>query len=291
MMQTISAIAALREQLQIARRAGKRIGFVPTMGNLHSGHISLVHEARRHADIVVASIFVNPLQFGANEDLDSYPKTLGQDQQLLADNGCDLLFAPSVAEMYPDGKGIETLVEVPALSNLHCGASRPGHFRGVATVVTKLFGIVQPDLAVFGQKDFQQLAVIRQMTADLSLPVEIIGVPTARNEQGLALSSRNGYLNEEQLQTASHLFATLKRARAQILAGRKDFTQLQEESNQQLESVGFKRDYFQICRQRDLLPATDQDHELIIVAAAQLGPARLIDNLCFDLTAPEVDQQ
>ena len=282
-MQTIHQISVLREQLQQARRAGKSIGFVPTMGNLHDGHISLVHEARKQADVVVASIFVNPLQFGANEDLDNYPKTLERDRQLLTDNGCDLLFAPSVKEMYPDGQGIETLVDVPGLSSIHCGTSRPGHFRGVATVVTKLFGIVQPDLAVFGQKDFQQLAVIRQMTADLSLPVKIVGVPTARNEQGLALSSRNGYLSPEQLQIATTLYATLNATKAQILAGRRDYTQLQEEANQQLEAEGFKRDYLHICRQQDLLPATEQDHDLVILAAAHLGPARLIDNLCLQL--------
>jgi pantoate--beta-alanine ligase len=269
--------------LKEARMADKRIGFVPTMGNLHSGHISLVTEAHKHADLVVSSIFVNPLQFGANEDLDNYPKTLENDQKLLAENNCHLLFAPTVKEMYPNGKGIETLVEVPALSNIHCGASRPGHFRGVSTVVTKLFGIVQPDVAVFGQKDFQQLAVIRQMTEDLSLPVEIIGVPTARNDYGLALSSRNGYLNEDQLHTATHLFKTLNWAKDEIISGNRDYLSIQSEANQKLEKVGFKPDFFTICDQLSLSPATDKCQDIVILAAAYMGPARLIDNLAFSI--------
>ena len=282
-MKTIEQIRPLRVELIKARMAGKRIGFVPTMGNLHDGHISLVHEARKQADIVVSSIFVNPLQFGTNEDLGSYPKTLARDQQLLEENGCHLLFSPSVNEMYPNGQGIETIVEVPGLSNIHCGQSRPGHFRGVSTVVTKLFGIVQPDLAVFGMKDFQQLAVIRRMTEDLSLPVSIVGVPTARNRDGLALSSRNGYLSAEQLQIATQLYATLSWIKGQIQGGRRDYPTLQEEANSRLEAAGFKRDYMHICSQRELLPATDSDQNIVVLAAAQLGPARLIDNLAFDL--------
>ncbi len=283
MMKTVTEIAALREELQAARRAGKRIGFVPTMGNLHAGHISLVHEAGNQADLVVASIFVNPLQFGANEDLDNYPKTMARDQQLLTENGCDLLFAPSVKEMYPHGDGIETIVEVPALSNVYCGASRPGHFRGVATVVTKLFGIVQPDVAVFGQKDFQQLAVIRQMTEDLSLPVTIIGVPTARNDQGLALSSRNGYLDQQQLQSAAALYQTLQWMQREIEQGCRDYLRLQEEACQRVETSGFRRDFFHVCEQQSLQPASQQDHKLVILAAAHMGSARLIDNIAFSL--------
>jgi len=282
-MKTIEQIRPLRVELIKARMAGKRIGFVPTMGNLHDGHISLVHEARKQADIVVSSIFVNPLQFGANEDLDNYPKTMARDQQLLEENGCHFLFAPSVKEMYPNGQGIETIVEVPGLSNIHCGHSRPGHFRGVSTVVTKLFGIVQPDLAVFGMKDFQQLAVIRRMTEDLSLPVNIVGVPTARNRDGLALSSRNGYLSAEQLQIATQLYATLSWVKGQIQTGRRDYLTLQDDANLRLETAGFKRDYMHICSQRELLPATECDQNIVVLAAAQLGPARLIDNLAFDL--------
>ncbi|MCW8885098.1 MAG: pantoate--beta-alanine ligase [Motiliproteus sp.] len=282
-MQTISTIAELRSQIRAARMAGKRIGFVPTMGNLHEGHISLVTEAHKHADLVVASIFVNPLQFGENEDLDNYPKTLENDQAMLSANDCHLLFAPTVKEMYPDGKGIETLVEVPALSNTHCGASRPGHFRGVSTVVTKLFGIVQPDVAVFGQKDFQQLAVIRRMTEDLSLGVKIVGVPTARNEFGLALSSRNGYLSDEQLHTAINLSKTLNWAKDEIISGNRNYSGIQDSANQRLQDAGFKPDYFTVCEQKDLTPASDKDNKIVILAAAYMGPARLIDNLAFKI--------
>lgn len=278
-MQTLHQIAELRQQIQAARQAGKRIAFVPTMGNLHAGHMSLVDEARRHADLVVASIFVNPLQFGANEDLDSYPRTLEADQSKLKAHGCELLFAPSANEMYPDGNNLPTHVEVSGLSDIHCGASRPGHFRGVATVVTKLFCIVQPDVAVFGKKDYQQLAVIRQMTRDLSLPVEIVGVDTFRNEHGLALSSRNGYLSEPEIEQATAIFRSLNRLAEQLQNGCKDFSQLEEQANQQLEDHGFRRDYVRICRQQDLQPATRDDKQLVILAAAKLGPARLIDNL------------
>tara|TARA_R110002167_G_scaffold15727_5_gene62432 strand:+ start:3132 stop:3983 length:852 start_codon:yes stop_codon:yes gene_type:complete len=278
-MLTVHTIAELRQQLNAARRAGKKTAFVPTMGNLHRGHMSLVEEAVRQADLVVASIFVNPLQFGVNEDLDSYPRTLEEDQQKLAHYGCQLLFAPSAHEMYPRGSDIQTVVEVRSLSDLHCGNSRPTHFRGVATVVTKLFGIVQPDIAVFGKKDYQQLAVIRQLTEDLSLPVDIIGVATGRAESGLALSSRNGYLTEAELAIAPTLYATLSELAAQLKQGNRDFQALEEHANQQLESFGFERDYIHICRQSDLKTPTAHDHLLVILAAAQLGSARLIDNL------------
>ncbi len=278
-MLTVYTIAELRQQLNAARRAGQKIAFVPTMGNLHRGHMSLVEEAVRQADLVVASIFVNPLQFGANEDLDGYPRTLKDDQHKLESYGCQLLFAPSAHEMYPRGTNIQTVVEVRSLSDLHCGISRPTHFRGVATVVTKLFGIVQPDIAVFGKKDYQQLAVIRQLTEDLSLPVEVIGVPTGRADSGLALSSRNGYLSESELAIAPTLYATLNQLAEQLEQGNHDFQALEEQANQQLEAAGFGRDYIHICRQCDLQPATEGDHMLVILAAAQLGAARLIDNL------------
>ncbi len=279
MMLTVHTITELRQQLNAARRAGQKIAFVPTMGNLHRGHMSLVEEAVRQADLVVASIFVNPLQFGANEDLDSYPHTLESDQSKLEHYGCNLLFAPSAHEMYPRGSDIQTVVEVRSLSDLHCGMSRPTHFRGVATVVTKLFGIVQPDIAVFGKKDYQQLAVIRQLTEDLSLPVEIIGVATGRADNGLALSSRNGYLTEAELVIAPALYATLNELAQQLKEGNHAFTELEEQANQQLETHGFTRDYIHIVRQCDLHPAQQGDHLLVILAAAQLGGARLIDNL------------
>lgn len=282
-MITIHTIAELRSALSKERFKGKRIGFVPTMGNLHEGHLQLIDQAKANSDVVVSSIFVNPLQFGAHEDLDNYPRTLRDDQSKLESRGCDYLFAPTDAEVYPHGREAQTQVEVPVISDMYCGASRPGHFRGVSTVVTKLFGMVQPDVAIFGEKDFQQLMVIRRMTEDLSLPVEIQGAPIARNEHGLALSSRNGYLSEEELEIATQLNKTLRYASEQIKSGNKDFQALQEQAQSALEEAGFKRDYYVICRREDLQPANDQDTELVILAAAYLGPARLIDNIQINL--------
>lgn len=282
-MQTIFSIAELREVLGAERRAGKRIGFVPTMGNLHTGHIQLIHQSNNNADITVASIFVNPLQFGENEDLDAYPRTLDADQEKLAAAGCDYLFAPNSKEVYPNGQVIQTLIEVPGISEIHCGASRPGHFRGVATVVCKLFGMVQPDVAIFGEKDFQQLMVIRRMAEDLFLPVEIQGSPIARAQNGLALSSRNGYLTPEELATAPALNRVIRKTIAEISAGRRDYLNLQEEALIALEEVGFKRDYYNICNRFDLQPAQPEHSELVLVAAAYLGKARLIDNMIVDL--------
>lgn len=282
-MITLHTIAELRSALNQERAKGKRIGFVPTMGNLHEGHLQLIDQAKANSDIVVSSIFVNPLQFGAGEDLDNYPRTLIADQKKLTSRGCDYLFAPTDAEVYPNGRGSQTQVEVPEISDLYCGATRPGHFRGVATVVAKLFGMVQPDVAVFGEKDFQQLMVIRRMTEDLSLPVEIQGAPIARNEQGLALSSRNGYLSEQELETATVLNTTLREISAALSAGNKEFTDLVENAQQRLEKAGFKRDYFVICRRQDLKPATSDDSQLVVLAAAYLGPARLIDNIQINL--------
>ncbi|MDF2182306.1 pantoate--beta-alanine ligase [Neptuniibacter sp. CAU 1671] len=278
-MKTLHSIQALRDELAVYRRAGKKIGLVPTMGNLHEGHLQLIDLAKQHADIVVATIFVNPLQFGAGEDLDKYPRTLADDQDKLTRQGCDFLFAPTEDEMYPNGRSAQTQVSVPAISDLHCGASRPGHFTGVATVVCKLFGIAQPDVAVFGEKDYQQLMVIRQMAADLCIPVNIVGAPIARNADGLALSSRNGYLSDDEKARAIALRATLNQTAQALKAGEKDFARLQETAQQQLETQGFRRDYYMICRQTDLQPATATDNKLVILAAAHMGPARLIDNL------------
>lgn len=280
-MKTIASIDLLRQEIRQHRLAGKTIGLVPTMGNLHKGHIELVKVAKKHSDIVVASIFVNPLQFGANEDFSSYPKTMEADQQKLRADGCDLLFAPTVAEMYPNGQPIETQVSVNALANDHCGASRPGHFSGVATVVTKFFGIVQPDIAVFGEKDYQQLAVIKQLTFDLSLPIEIIGVPTKRNQDGLALSSRNGYLSAEEIIIASNLQRVLQRTKESIMDGVTDYPALEEQANNTLKEYGFSPDYFHICDQKLLRPASKEETDIVILAAAKLGKARLIDNLAF----------
>ncbi|EJN38976.1 pantoate--beta-alanine ligase [Pseudomonas sp. GM84] len=282
-MNTVKTVRELRAAVARARGEGKRIGFVPTMGNLHSGHAALVTKAAQRADFVVASIFVNPLQFGANEDLDKYPRTLAADQQRLLDAGCHLLFAPTVEEMYPDGMSVQTRVSVPNLSEGLCGASRPGHFEGVATVVSKLFNMVQPDLAVFGEKDFQQLAVIRAMVRDLNMPIQIIGEPTVRAEDGLALSSRNGYLTPEQRATAPVVYRTLKQIGEAIARGQVDFPALVEDSKAQLIAAGLRPDYLEVRHAVTLRPATFGDRDLVILAAAYLGNTRLIDNLYLHL--------
>lgn len=278
-MNTVKTVRELRAAVARARGEGKRIGFVPTMGNLHSGHAALVTKAAQRADFVVASIFVNPLQFGANEDLDSYPRTLAADQERLLQAGCNLLFAPSVAEMYPDGMSVQTRVSVPQLSEGLCGASRPGHFEGVATVVTKLFNMVQPDLAVFGEKDFQQLAVIRAMVRDLNMPIQIIGEPTVRADDGLALSSRNGYLTPEQRATAPALYRTLQHIASAIGRGQRDFAALVAEGQAQLVAAGLRPDYLEVRHAVSLRPAVIDDRDLVVIAATYLGNTRLIDNL------------
>ncbi|KEA64903.1 Pantoate--beta-alanine ligase [Marinobacterium lacunae] len=282
-MQTVSTIAELRARLNAERASGKRIALVPTMGNLHRGHLRLVESAVANADFVVASIFVNPLQFGPNEDLERYPRTLAEDQAQLEAFGCNLLFAPTEAEVYPKGRGGQTFVEVPGISDLYCGASRPGHFRGVTTIVNKLFNLIQPDVAVFGCKDYQQLHVIRRMVEDLSMPVELIGVGTERAENGLALSSRNGYLTEEELSVAPALYATLCDLRSALIAGERDHDTLIEHAQNHLERAGFLRDYIHILRRSDMLTADTRDTQLVIIAAAYLGAARLIDNIEVDL--------
>ena len=251
------------------------------MGNLHSGHVALVEKASQRADFVVASIFVNPLQFGPNEDLAKYPRTLAADQEKLVSAGCHLLFAPTPEEMYPQGMDNQTRISVPVVSEGVCGGSRPGHFDGVATVVAKLFNMVQPDLAIFGEKDFQQLAVIRKLVRDLNLPVQIFGEPTVRADDGLALSSRNGYLSAEQRQVAPQLFATLKDMADSICGGRDDFSRLTLDGLKHLEKAGFRPDYLEIREAGSLRPAQAGDKELVILVAAYLGTTRLIDNLAF----------
>ena len=285
-MNTVKTVRELRAAVARARSEDKRIGFVPTMGNLHSGHAALVAKAAQRVDFVVASIFVNPLQFGAGEDLDKYPRTLAADQEKLLEAGCHLLFAPTVEEMYPDGMAGQTRVSVPQLSEGLCGASRPGHFEGVATVVSKLFNMVQPDLAVFGQKDYQQLAVIRALVHDLNMPIQIIGEPTVRAADGLALSSRNGYLSEEQRAIAPVLYRSLSQIAQAIRNGERDYPKLVAEQQQQLEAAGLRRDYLEIRQAQNLRPATAQDRELVILVAAYLGATRLIDNLHLDLDTP-----
>ncbi|MNJ52392.1 Pantothenate synthetase [compost metagenome] len=282
-MNTVKTVRELRAAVARARSEGKRIGFVPTMGNLHSGHAALVTKAAQRVDFVVASIFVNPLQFGPSEDLDKYPRTLAADQETLLQAGCHLLFAPTVEEMYPDGMDGQTRVSVPQLSEGLCGASRPGHFEGVATVVSKLFNMVQPDLAVFGQKDFQQLAVIRALVHDLNMPIQIIGEPTVRAEDGLALSSRNGYLNDAQRQSAPALYRVLSDIAHAIEQGQRDFPALIAQGQAHLASAGFRPDYLEIRQALSLRPATLEDRDLVILAAAALGNTRLIDNLHLNL--------
>ncbi|MFA5530184.1 MAG: pantoate--beta-alanine ligase [Thiohalomonadaceae bacterium] len=278
-MYNVTTIAAAREQVRAWRAAGERIAFVPTMGNLHAGHIALVTRARELAARVVVSVFVNPLQFGPGEDLAAYPRTPEQDAARLAEAGADLLFLPAETEMYPHGRAGVTQVEVPGLSEILCGASRPGHFRGVATVVSKLLHIVQPDVAVFGQKDFQQLAVIRRMVHDLDFPVTIEGVATAREADGLAMSSRNGYLSTEERGRAPGLYQVLTEVAAGLAAGRRDFTELEQEAVDELRRRGFEPDYVSIRRAADLARPAAPDRELVVLAAARLGRTRLIDNL------------
>lgn len=278
-MNLVSTVAELRAAVSQARGEGKRIGFVPTMGNLHAGHIALVEKAGQCAEFVVASIFVNPLQFGPNEDLDSYPRTLAADQEKLVQAGCDLLFAPSVKEMYPHGQGLQTIVHVPGVSEGLCGGSRPGHFDGVSTVVSKLFNMVLPDLAVFGQKDFQQLAVIRTMVRDLNMPVEIIGEPIVRADDGLALSSRNGYLSPEERAIAPALNRVLQQLATAIRQGERDYSTLLASGLEALQAAGLRPDYLDIRNAEDLGPATADSVELVILAAAYLGKTRLLDNL------------
>lgn len=278
-MQTVTTIAQLRALLNAWRRAGDRIALVPTMGNLHAGHLRLVDAARRRAERVVASIFVNPTQFGVGEDFAAYPRTEAEDQAKLAAAGADLLFLPAIEEMYDPSA--RTTVTVAGLSDLHCGAFRPGHFTGVATVVTKLFNIVQPDLACFGLKDYQQFVVIRTLVRDLNLPVELVPVETVREANGLAMSSRNGYLSAAEKDTATKLYQTLNGVREAVLAGRTDHADIEGRARTFLLDAGFKIDYVSICRSADLAPAEPEDRELVVLAAVRLGNTRLIDNICF----------
>jgi len=278
-MESISQIAILRSHLQQWRQAGQRIAFVPTMGNLHRGHMDLVDHARQWADRVVVSIFVNPTQFGPNEDYQAYPRTLAQDSQLLAENQVDVLFHPTAVEMYPGGLPARVRIEVPGISELLCGAVRPGHFAGVATVVAKLFNAVQPDLAIFGEKDYQQLLVIRRLTQELLLPIQIVGVLTRRDVDGLAMSSRNQYLTAEERKIAPGLYATLQAVARQLTAGQRGFSALEEAAFKELNKKGFNPDYLAIRRASDLGVPSSDDKDIVILVAAYLGKARLIDNL------------
>ncbi|MGD8429077.1 MAG: pantoate--beta-alanine ligase [Ectothiorhodospiraceae bacterium] len=278
-MQIVRHINEMRVHARDWHEQRRQVGFVPTMGNLHAGHLALVEEARERCDHVVVSIFVNPTQFGPSEDYGAYPRTLEEDCAKLEPYGVDVVFAPSVEEMYPDGGGLRTTVDVPGLSDILCGATRPGHFRGVATVVAKLFNIVTPDLAIFGRKDYQQFLVIRLMVRDLNLPVQVVGAPVARAPSGLALSSRNAYLTEQELATAPTLYATLQEAAASLREGRRDFAAIEARGRARLDGAGMKPDYFSVRRRADLGMPEESDSDLVVLAAAYLGRARLIDNL------------
>jgi pantoate--beta-alanine ligase len=282
-MKTFAKIAHLRAALASERRAGKRIALVPTMGNLHDGHLQLVRRARKLADVVVVSIFVNPLQFGPSEDLDKYPRTLAADREKLFGEGTQYLFHPDAEEIYPEGMDKHSKVIVPDLSETLCGASRPGHFTGVSTIVTKLFQIVQPDVAVFGEKDFQQLSIIRKMTADLCMPLEIVGVQTARAVDGLALSSRNGYLSRKERSVAPTLHSVLQECREAIACGFDNYPDLEHHAVESLRAAGFRPDYVSIRDANTLREVTLETEQVVVLAAAYLGRTRLIDNVSLNL--------
>lgn len=279
-MNVVNEVNVLRTQVDAWKRGGN-VAFVPTMGNLHAGHLALVKAARQLADRVVVSIFINPLQFGEGEDFDSYPRTLGQDAQMLEGEGADLLFNPTAQTMYPKPREEQTRVEVPGISGLLCGASRPGHFVGVATVVCKLFNMVQPDVGVFGKKDFQQLMVIRRMVEDLAMPVRVVGVETLREPDGLAMSSRNGYLTEDERGRAAGLYSVLSDIKERLVAGSDDFAGLEADASAMLQQKGFGPDYVAIRRADDLLEPLPGETNLVVLGAARLGKARLIDNIDF----------
>jgi pantoate--beta-alanine ligase len=278
-MQIIHEINAVREMIQCAQQNHKKIALVPTMGNLHAGHLALVKRAKELADYVVISIFVNPLQFAPHEDFASYPRTLKEDSEKLANLNIDLLFAPSISEMYPMGKENHTQIYVPALSDEFCGKSRPGFFHGVATVVTKLFNIVTPDIAIFGEKDYQQLLVIKKLVFDLQLPIEIQSIPIVRDKDNLALSSRNQYLSPEERELAPFLYAVLNKTGEKIKQGNKDFSALEKEVQKSLINAGFKFDYCGIRSADNLQAITADTQHIIILAAAWLNKTRLIDNV------------
>ncbi|CAK2478582.1 pantothenate synthetase [Vibrio crassostreae] len=293
-MQTFAEIAALREQIKQFKRDGRTVAFVPTMGNLHEGHLTLVKKARELADIVVVSIFVNPMQFDRADDLNNYPRTLEADLSKLTGEGVELVFTPTPEVMYPDGLDKQTFVEVPGISHMLEGASRPGHFRGVATIVTKLFNIVQPDFACFGKKDFQQLAVIRQMTIDLALDIKVVGVATVREMDGLAMSSRNSNLTIDERQRAPVLARTMRWISSAIRGGRDDYASVIEDATDQLRAADLQPDEIFICDAKTLQAITPESTQAVILMSAFLGKTRLIDNQVLDLvteTKEEVKEE
>mgnify|MGYP000937486704 FL=1 len=282
-MLIIETLPLLRQQIRRLRMEGKRVALVPTMGNLHDGHMKLVDEAKARADVVVVSIFVNPMQFDRPEDLVRYPRTLQEDCEKLNKRKVDLVFAPSVKEIYPNGTETHTYVDVPGLSTMLEGASRPGHFRGVSTIVSKLFNLVQPDIACFGEKDFQQLALIRKMVADMGFDIEIVGVPIMRAKDGLALSSRNGYLTAEQRKIAPGLYKVLSSIADKLQAGERDLDEIITIAGQELNEKGFRADDIQIRDADTLLEVSENSKRAVILVAAWLGDARLIDNKMVEL--------
>ncbi|EEZ7899212.1 pantoate--beta-alanine ligase [Escherichia coli] len=282
-MLIIETLPLLRQQIRRLRMEGKRVALVPTMGNLHDGHMKLVDEAKARADVVVVSIFVNPMQFDRPEDLARYPRTLQEDCEKLNKRKVDLVFAPSVKEIYPNGTETHTYVDVPGLSTMLEGASRPGHFRGVSTIVSKLFNLVQPDIACFGEKDFQQLALIRKMVADMGFDIEIVGVPIMRAKDGLALSSRNGYLTAEQRKIAPGLYKVLSSIADKLQAGERDLDEIIAIAGQELNEKGFRSDDIQIRDADTLLEISENSKRAVILVAAWLGDVRLIDNKLVEL--------
>ena len=282
-MLIIETLPLLRQHVRRLRQEGKRVALVPSMGNLHDGHMKLVDEAKARADVVIVSIFVNPMQFDRPEDLVRYPRTLQEDCEKLNKRKVDYVFAPAVEEIYPQGLEGQTYVDVPGLSTMLEGASRPGHFRGVSTIVSKLFNLIQPDIACFGEKDFQQLALIRKMVADLGYDIEIVGVPIIRAKDGLALSSRNGYLTTDQRKIAPGLYKVMSRMAEKLKAGERDQGEMIAIAEQELNEKGFRADDIQIRDADTLLDLTDSSKRAVILMAAWLGQARLIDNQSVEL--------
>ena len=288
-MDIVETKVLLKAKLDQHRANGSVIGFAPTMGNLHAGHIALIEMAASQCDIVVSSIFVNPLQFGKDEDLAAYPRTLTEDLKKLEAAGCHLVFTPTVAEMYAQDLSAETIIHVPGISEDYCGKSRPGHFDGVATIVSKLFNMVMPHRAYFGLKDYQQLLVIKKMVRDLAIPIDIVGVAIKREPSGLAMSSRNNYLSSDERTIAASLNRVLEETQEKITLGNHDFPALIEKAIAAINESGLKTDYFAICNANDLSPADPSSQHLAILAAAYLGGTRLIDNVRFMLDESQLD--
>ena len=278
-MYQATSFIELRQYVQRWKEHGQSIAFIPTMGNLHAGHMSLIEKGQSLCDRSICSIFVNPMQFGPNEDWDHYPRTLESDIDLLETSGCDLVYLPAASELYPDGLDKISQVQVTDLTENYEGAHRPGHFTGVATVVLKLFNIVKPDVSVFGKKDYQQYRVISKMVEDLNLDVQIIGQETTREASGLATSSRNQYLDQAQTETAAMIYRLLQQTAQKIGQGERDFEMLQQSAIDTLDGAGFKTDYFCICNAETLLAATADDRDLVILVTAAMGPTRLLDNI------------